>query len=83
MDEDYFSCSCVDEELVPPPPAAALWRRSQSRKGPDAGPQGTAKARTEGVLNVGDEDRDSANREAMVDDEALRGIGGKEEHEQA
>jgi hypothetical protein len=48
-----------------------------------SGPQGTAKARTEGVLNVGDEDRDSANREAMVDDEALRGIGGKEEHEQA
>jgi hypothetical protein len=42
-----------------------------------------AKARAEGVLSIGDADRDSANREAMVDGEALHGVGGEEEHERA
>jgi hypothetical protein len=41
------------------------------------------KARAEGVLNVGDADRDSMNREAMVSDEALCGVSGEEEHERA
>jgi hypothetical protein len=83
VDEDCFSCSCVDEESVPPPSPAVLWHRSRSRKGPERWTQGMAKARAEGVLSIGDADRDSANREAMVDGEALHGVGGEEEHERA
>jgi hypothetical protein len=83
VDEDRFSCSCVDEELVPPPSPAALWRRSRSRKGPERWTQGMVKAHTEGILSVGDADRDSVNREAMVNGEALCGVGGEEEHERA
>jgi hypothetical protein len=51
-------------------------------RGRGVGPQGTAKARAEGVLSVGDADLDSVNREAMVG-EALHGVGGEEEHERA
>jgi hypothetical protein len=83
VDEDCFLCSCVGEELVSPPPPTVLWRRSQSRKAPTAGPQGTVKARAEGILNVSDADRDNMNREAMVGNEALCDVSGEEEHERA
>jgi hypothetical protein len=49
----------------------------------DAGPQGMVKACVEGILSVGNADRDNANREAMVGSEAMCGISGEEEHERA
>jgi hypothetical protein len=41
------------------------------------------KACVEGILSVGNADRDNANREAMVGSEAMCGISGEEEHERA
>jgi hypothetical protein len=87
------SCSTWTRTASRAPARTRSWSRRRWRqrcgvdlgagRASDARPKGTAKARAEGILSVGDVDRDNVNHEAMVGGEALRGVGGEEEHKRA